>query len=56
MNMALESPDQPEAQGTRLRRGFERRGPFGQDTNDPLSVFMQERLAEWLDSTSDGPR
>jgi putative acetyltransferase len=39
-------PLQPEALGLYARSGFERRGPFGQYVNDPLSVFMQKRIAE----------
>jgi len=39
-------PLQPEALGLYARSGFERRGPFGEYWNDPLSVFMQKRLAE----------
>ena len=38
-------PYQPEALGLYASCGFERRGPFGPYTNDPLSVFMQKRLA-----------
>jgi len=37
-------PFQPEALGLYERCGYERRGPFGQYTDDPLSVFMQKRL------------
>jgi putative acetyltransferase len=37
-------PFQPEALGLYERCGYERRGPFGQYTHDPLSVFMQKRL------------
>ncbi len=43
--MMLESgPYQPEALGLYARCGYERCGPFGAYTNDPLSVFMQKRL------------
>jgi putative acetyltransferase len=38
-------PYQPEALGLYASCGYERRGPFGKYTNDPLSVFMQKRLA-----------
>lgn len=38
-------PFQPEALGLYEVCGFERRGPFGHYTNDPLSVFMQKRLS-----------
>lgn len=37
-------PYQPEALGLYERCGYERRGPFGTYTDDPLSVFMQKRL------------
>lgn len=37
-------PFQPEALGFYARSGYERRGPFGKYTNDPLSVFMQRRI------------
>ncbi len=37
-------PYQPEALGLYARCGFERRGPFGGYTDDPLSVFMEKRL------------
>lgn len=37
-------PYQPEALGLYARHGYERCGPFGKYTNDPLSVFMQKRL------------
>lgn len=39
-------PFQPEALGFYERSGYERRGPFGGYRDDPLSVFMQKRLAE----------
>ena len=38
-------PRQPEALGLYARSGYERRGPFGKYTDDPLSVFMQKRIA-----------
>lgn len=37
-------PFQPEALGLYERCGYERRGPFGKYTDDPLSVFMQKHL------------
>jgi putative acetyltransferase len=37
-------PSQPEALGLYAHAGYERRGPFGKYTNDPLSVFMQKRI------------
>lgn len=37
-------PFQPEALALYEASGFERRGPFGQYADDPLSVFMQKRL------------
>ena len=37
-------PYQPEALGLYALCGYERRGPFGKYTNDPLSVFMQKRI------------
>jgi putative acetyltransferase len=37
-------PCQPEALRLYARSGYERRGPFGKYTNDPLSVFMQKRI------------
>jgi putative acetyltransferase len=37
-------PFQPEALGLYEALGYERRGPFGKYTNDPLSVFMQKHL------------
>lgn len=44
--MALETgPAQPEAIALYARQGFERCGPFGDYRDDPLSVFMQKRLA-----------
>ena len=38
-------PYQPEALALYGRCGYQRRGPFGRYTNDPLSVFMQKPLA-----------
>lgn len=37
-------PYQPEALGLYAKSGYERCAPFGNYTNDPLSVFMQKRL------------
>ena len=37
-------PYQPEALALYASAGYERRGPFGDYTNDPLSVFMQKRI------------
>lgn len=37
-------PCQPEALRLYASCGYERRGPFGKYTNDPLSVFMQKRI------------
>jgi putative acetyltransferase len=37
-------PSQPEALHLYASCGYERRGPFGKYTNDPLSVFMQKRI------------
>jgi putative acetyltransferase len=37
-------PYQPEAIALYGRSGYERCGPFGAYTNDPLSVFMQKSL------------
>jgi len=43
--LKLESgPYQPEALGLYARQGFDRCGPFGAYTDDPLSVFMQKKL------------
>ncbi|HUR53169.1 MAG TPA: GNAT family N-acetyltransferase [Gemmataceae bacterium] len=36
---------QPEAIRLYERAGYERRGPFGEYAADPLSVFMEKRLA-----------
>ncbi|HEX8613878.1 MAG TPA: GNAT family N-acetyltransferase [Telluria sp.] len=38
-------PYQPEALALYASTGYERRGPFADYTNDPLSVFMQKHLA-----------
>ena len=38
-------PFQPEALSLYTSAGYERRGPFGKYANDPLSVFMQKRVA-----------
>lgn len=38
-------PLQPEALRLYEACGYERRGPFGHYADDPLSVFMQKRLA-----------
>jgi putative acetyltransferase len=38
-------PYQPEALAMYAAAGYERRGPFGEYTNDPLSVFMQKHIA-----------
>ena len=44
--MTLETgPAQPEAISLYERQGYARRGPFGDYRDDPLSVFMQKRLA-----------
>jgi putative acetyltransferase len=44
--MVLETgPSQPEALGLYERHGFSRCGPYGDYGDDPLSVFMQKRLA-----------
>ena len=37
-------PSQPEALHLYTSSGYERRGPFGKYTNDPLSVFMQKLI------------
>ena len=37
-------PRQPEALGFYASFGYERRGPFGDYWDDPLSVFMQKRI------------
>jgi putative acetyltransferase len=38
-------PHQHEALALYASAGYERQGPFGDYTNDPLSVFMQKRIA-----------
>ncbi|MGF6931556.1 putative acetyltransferase [Paraburkholderia sp. UCT70] len=38
-------PYQHEALALYESTGYERRGPFGDYANDPLSVFMQKRIA-----------
>jgi putative acetyltransferase len=38
-------PYQPEALALYASAGYERRGPFGDYENDPLSVFMQKYIA-----------
>ncbi len=38
-------PYQHEALALYASAGYERRGPFGDYTNDPLSVFMQKNLS-----------
>ena len=38
-------PYQHEALALYASAGYERRGPFGDYTNDPLSVFMQKHLS-----------
>ena len=38
-------PYQPEALALYTSADYERRGPFGDYTDDPLSVFMQKHLA-----------
>ena len=44
--MTLETgPSQPEAIALYERQGYARCGPFGDYRDDPLSVFMQKRLA-----------
>jgi putative acetyltransferase len=37
-------PYQPEALALYASAGYERRGPFGDYANDPLSVFMQKQV------------
>ncbi|MES2047262.1 MAG: GNAT family N-acetyltransferase [Pseudomonadota bacterium] len=45
--LKLESgPYQPEALGLYAIFGYERCGPYGHYTNDPLSVFMQKTLSD----------
>ena len=36
---------QPEAHGLYARAGYERRGPYGDYPDDPLSVFMEKRIS-----------
>ncbi len=38
---------QPEAHGLYAGAGYERRGPYGEYPDDPLSVFMEKKLAEF---------
>jgi putative acetyltransferase len=38
-------PYQPEALALYAAAGYERRGPYADYTNDPLSVYMQKHLA-----------
>jgi len=38
-------PYQPEALALYTAAGYERRGPFGKYTNDPLSVFMHKKIS-----------
>jgi putative acetyltransferase len=46
MRLMLETgPYQHEALALYASAGYERRGPFGDYTNDPLSVFMQKHIA-----------
>jgi len=45
--ITLESgPYQAEALGLYASAGYERRGPYGDYKDDPLSVFMQKRIAQ----------
>ena len=37
---------QPEAHGLYSRAGYERRGPYGEYPDDPLSVFMEKKIGE----------
>ena len=37
---------QPEAHGLYARAGYQRRGPYGDYPDDPLSVFMEKSIAE----------
>ncbi|MET3131758.1 putative acetyltransferase [Oxalobacteraceae bacterium GrIS 1.11] len=37
-------PYQPEALALYASAGYERRGPYGDYTNDPLSVYMQKHI------------
>ena len=44
--MVLETgPAQPEALALYEGHGFQRRGPYGDYGDDPLSVFMEKRIA-----------
>jgi len=45
---------QPDSQRVCERAGFGRRGPFGGYPDDPLSVFMEKRLAPDPDSAPAG--
>jgi putative acetyltransferase len=46
-SVALETgPYQPEALALYAAAGYERRGPFGDYTDDPLSVFMQKHIVD----------
>ena len=36
---------QPEAHGLYARAGYQRRGPYGDYPDDPLSVFMEKTIA-----------
>ena len=36
---------QPEAHGLYARAGYSKRGPYGDYPDDPLSVFMEKRIA-----------
>jgi len=38
-------PFQPEALALYASAGYQRRGPYGDYTDDPLSVFMQKHIA-----------
>ena len=38
-------PDQPEALALHASTGYERRGPYADYKDDPLSVFMQKHIA-----------
>jgi putative acetyltransferase len=45
LQLQLETgPRQPEALRLYEQSGYERRGPLGKYTNDPLSVFMHKRI------------
>ncbi len=37
---------QPEAHGLYARAGYQRRGPYGDYPDDPLSVFMEKKFGE----------